>query len=482
MKKILLLLFLSFTILYASVGKITATKGEVFISRDGKQITATKGSLLELQDSIITKENSKALVLLNDKTSITVGKNSNLGIEDFVLDVQKPSKSKATFKFGKGIFRTITGQIGKINKDKFKIKTKSASIGIRGTVFVVEVKTTDLKIGVINGGVFMTPLDQGINPVDIQKDQVLTYNDETKEFKVEPLSNWKEGGDMGEEEETNSQENEEQKQTPAQEKAKPNENNNFQDVDNGEFEKEVTLLAPKLQNTLLPEKITQIVEEVSENTKKILKENNENELEEQTVQASEEIEEIITPPAAGGSSGATINPAQSIPLIENIASITNKMMSEHSDTYMEFGYALNVPEVLSSAYGIYITGDITPTEVIDSYISQGTTASYSGAISSLVNGAAADGTINLNVNFGGKTFSGNLNIPQGGWQANINNGTLTPTGISATDITGSSSYGTIDSGSLNGKFYGPSATSVGGTINLQSGSNSASGVFGASQQ
>ena len=38
----------------------------------------------------------------------------------------------------KGLFRTITGKIGKIAPKKFKIKTKNATIGIRGTEIVIK--------------------------------------------------------------------------------------------------------------------------------------------------------------------------------------------------------------------------------------------------------------------------------------------------------------------------------------------------------
>lgn len=46
--------------------------------------------------------------------------------------------------FSNGFFKTITGKIGKINPSKFKLNTKSASIGIRGTQIIM---TTDSVAG-----------------------------------------------------------------------------------------------------------------------------------------------------------------------------------------------------------------------------------------------------------------------------------------------------------------------------------------------
>ena len=140
MKKILLLLTITFTFALSNVGKITALKGEVYIIRDSKQINAKSGSVLILKDQIKTQNKARALILFNDNTSITVGNNSTLSVNEFVMDLTHPKKSKTNFGFGNGIFRTITGKIGKVNPQGFKIKTKSASIGIRGTTLDTSVK------------------------------------------------------------------------------------------------------------------------------------------------------------------------------------------------------------------------------------------------------------------------------------------------------------------------------------------------------
>lgn len=140
MKKILIFLLLSVVFVFANVGKITAVKGTVFVERSTGKETPKSGFILKLNDKIVTQGKSKALVLFNDKTSITVGKDSVLSVNEFVMDEAKPENTKAQFGFGKGVFRTITGKIGKINPKGFKIKTKSASIGIRGTTLDTSVK------------------------------------------------------------------------------------------------------------------------------------------------------------------------------------------------------------------------------------------------------------------------------------------------------------------------------------------------------
>lgn len=178
MKKIFLILLISTIYAFANVGKITAVKGEVYIVRDAQQIVAKSGSILELKDKVQTKAKAKALVLFNDNTSITVGNNSSLSVNEFVMDLKTPSKSKTSFGFGKGVFRTITGKIGKINPSGFKIKTKSASIGIRGTIFEVTITPKNLVMDVQSGATWLLPDTQQI-PTEVPEGSVLIFDDTT---------------------------------------------------------------------------------------------------------------------------------------------------------------------------------------------------------------------------------------------------------------------------------------------------------------
>ncbi|ADG94767.1 hypothetical protein Arnit_3121 [Arcobacter nitrofigilis DSM 7299] len=136
MKKILLLLFILINFSFASIGQITALVGDIKISRDSKTILAKLGEKLEKNDVINSSKGSKAQITMNDNTIITIGQNSTLNIFDYVYDESKPKDSKASFGFMKGSFKSITGAIGKINKERFKLRTKSSSIGIRGTTII----------------------------------------------------------------------------------------------------------------------------------------------------------------------------------------------------------------------------------------------------------------------------------------------------------------------------------------------------------
>jgi len=157
MKRYLLLLLIPM-LGFASIGKITVLKGKVTITRDGQTTRAKAGGTLEKNDYIKTAKNAKMQIIFNDKTIFTIGKSSTLDIADYLYDESKPSNNKASFNVLKGAFTSITGRIGKLNKSKFKLKTKSASIGIRGTIVKANQETvmcTQGAITVTAGGISM---------------------------------------------------------------------------------------------------------------------------------------------------------------------------------------------------------------------------------------------------------------------------------------------------------------------------------------
>ena len=136
LNRIILFVMLGSSFVFANVvGTITALKGTAFIVRDGKNIQATLGASLNEKDSIKTKDKSKVQVIFKDETIITIGKKSNFSIDEYLFDDNNAPKAK--FGLISGAMRTITGKIGKIAPDRFSVKTKTATIGIRGTNFSI---------------------------------------------------------------------------------------------------------------------------------------------------------------------------------------------------------------------------------------------------------------------------------------------------------------------------------------------------------
>jgi hypothetical protein len=87
---------------------------------------------IRLNDTVKTEARSRLQILLNDDTLLAVGENSEMLMDEYVYNPAGTTNNSFGVKLGKGIFRTVTGKITDLNPDRFKVKTRLATIGIRG--------------------------------------------------------------------------------------------------------------------------------------------------------------------------------------------------------------------------------------------------------------------------------------------------------------------------------------------------------------
>jgi hypothetical protein len=134
MRIVFLLLLFKLVILGADyAGTIKSMRGDVFVVRNFETLEASRGYKLLSKDIVITAARSKAKLKFKDGTLISLGKNSIFEIENYMFD--KTKKSKAKFRAKYGFFSAVTGKIGKVAPKSFALKTKTATIGVRGTAF-----------------------------------------------------------------------------------------------------------------------------------------------------------------------------------------------------------------------------------------------------------------------------------------------------------------------------------------------------------
>ncbi|MCP4971408.1 MAG: hypothetical protein GY932_12555 [Arcobacter sp.] len=163
-KIILLSILLLSTTLFANIAKIVAFKGNAIIIRENKTINIKSNSFIFKNDTIITKNHTKIQILFKDETIVSIGKNSSFKVADYLFD-DKNNKYKAEFNMLQGAFRTITGKIGKYAPNKFNLKTKSASIGIRGTQIIMNLTPTLEEIFCTEGKIFIQKFDSDISSI-----------------------------------------------------------------------------------------------------------------------------------------------------------------------------------------------------------------------------------------------------------------------------------------------------------------------------
>ncbi|ABB44205.1 hypothetical protein Suden_0927 [Sulfurimonas denitrificans DSM 1251] len=158
---ILSLLF-GYSLLFASIGSVSLLKGEASLEREGTVLGVKNGMNLEERDSIKTTKGSQIQLIFTDKTVITLGSESHFKVDEYLSEGSNP---KAKFKFNQGTFKTITGRIGKSAPENFTLETKTATIGIRGTVIggnVPQSSSAPDTIICLGGRITATSLQTGV--------------------------------------------------------------------------------------------------------------------------------------------------------------------------------------------------------------------------------------------------------------------------------------------------------------------------------
>lgn len=119
-------------------GTIKSVRGDVQLhSASGTQRPASAGDALMPVDRLLTGTDSAASVVLRDGTTMVVGPSSRLDVKEFHFDATTQDGGLLVSLL-RGSMRMVTGLIGKRQPDAVRVETQTATIGIRGTDFIVQ--------------------------------------------------------------------------------------------------------------------------------------------------------------------------------------------------------------------------------------------------------------------------------------------------------------------------------------------------------
>ncbi|CAN7608420.1 FecR domain-containing protein [Variovorax paradoxus] len=119
-------------------GFVKSVRGNVqLLSTAGTPRVANAGDALAAVDRIVTGPDSSASVVLRDDTTLVVGPSSRLDLKEFHFNATT-HEGGVLVSLLRGSMRMITGLIGKTNPDAIRVETQTATIGIRGTDFIVQ--------------------------------------------------------------------------------------------------------------------------------------------------------------------------------------------------------------------------------------------------------------------------------------------------------------------------------------------------------
>jgi hypothetical protein len=122
-----------------SAGIIKAVSGDVFITNSQTTVKAVPNMQIIQGDIIKTGANGSAGLIFEDDTVVGLGPNSEMSIESFLFN---PVNKELSFiaRMIHGTFSFITGQIAKLAPEKVTFETPDATLGVRGTKFLVKIE------------------------------------------------------------------------------------------------------------------------------------------------------------------------------------------------------------------------------------------------------------------------------------------------------------------------------------------------------
>jgi hypothetical protein len=130
-----LVLALTRAALAQPVGEVEFARGAGFAQAAGQSPRILgKGLALAEGDRLTTSDGAAAIIKLKDGTRMTVRPNSELEIQQFKFKENAPNNSMV-MNLLRGGLRAITGLISKNAPDAARLRTPTATLGIRGTDF-----------------------------------------------------------------------------------------------------------------------------------------------------------------------------------------------------------------------------------------------------------------------------------------------------------------------------------------------------------
>ncbi|MCU0847045.1 MAG: FecR domain-containing protein [Spirochaetes bacterium] len=136
--------------------------GDVKVSINKAEKTASQGDVLKANDRIITGSKSLADLTLSNSCLVRVSENTSVKISSLIDKIGNETQ----MDMDKGKLHVT---LSKLSKGAFSVKTPTAVASVRGTSFRVSVADDSSRIDVLKGKVSVNPVMKGMVIKDVEK-------------------------------------------------------------------------------------------------------------------------------------------------------------------------------------------------------------------------------------------------------------------------------------------------------------------------
>ncbi|MEI8303768.1 MAG: FecR family protein [Burkholderiales bacterium] len=116
-----------------SVAVVTGASGDTVLLRAGSLTSPVRsGTQLTAGDRLFTRDGGRIALRFSDGAVMALHPNTEFRIDDYQYDT---ADQRSFLSLMRGALRTVTGVIGRRQRDDYRLNTPSATIGIRGTEY-----------------------------------------------------------------------------------------------------------------------------------------------------------------------------------------------------------------------------------------------------------------------------------------------------------------------------------------------------------
>ena len=123
----------------AAAGRVEfAIGGATLAGANGQQRPVTRGTEVNSGDVVRTTD-GRVQVRMADGAYISLQPNTEFGVKEYRFEGKADGTEGAFYSLLKGAMRTVTGLIGRVNRNRYQVATPTATVGIRGTGGLIQV-------------------------------------------------------------------------------------------------------------------------------------------------------------------------------------------------------------------------------------------------------------------------------------------------------------------------------------------------------
>lgn len=129
------------------------------ISGSNQKRIVRHGEQVSSEDTLITGENGHIHLRMIDRAFIALRPESQLKLEEYRFDESNPEQDRARLLLKNGTVRTVSGKLAQRSKNRYRLNTPVAAIGVRGTDYTVITTAALSEVDVLQGGIAMSPFN-----------------------------------------------------------------------------------------------------------------------------------------------------------------------------------------------------------------------------------------------------------------------------------------------------------------------------------